>query len=808
MKIIIRLLLLAIVSVLLGVGSIYALYLHVRPELPDVATLKDVKLQTPMLIYSEDGKLIAQFGEKRRIPVKFSDIPQQLINALIATEDSRFYDHYGLDPIGIARAIYIAATSGNATQGASTITQQLARNFFLNNERKLMRKVKEAFIAIHIEQQLSKQEILELYVNKIFLGYRAYGFGAAARVYFDKSLDQLTLSDVAMLAGMPKAPSTMNPLHSLSRATARRNVVLQRMLEEGYIDSAQFASAKNEPIVASYHSAEIELNAPYVAEMARSWAVEQFGEDVYESGYRIYTTINSKTQINAENAALDNLFAYDERHGYRGATARLWQAGAPAWSAGQITKHLAEQPVYGRLLPAVVLNVGEKRAKVQTIEGNRDIAWDDMLWARPFKSDNLQGNPPQKPSDVLASGQQIWVRRVGDRWRLSQVPDANTAFVVTSPDTGAIKALVGGFSFAHSKFNRVTQSVRQVGSSIKPFIYSAGLEHGITLATLINDAPINHWDAGSGVAWRPKNSPAVYDGPLTARQGLARSKNVMAIRLLRQIGLDNTIDFLTRFGFKASELPRAEPLALGAGNLTPLQMAQGFGVFANGGYYVQSYWIKRVETAIGERIYTALSPQECAGGKCEATVSTERVISDKNAFLVREMLEANIWGGGSWKDKSAWMGTGWRAMKVLNRRDIGGKTGTTNDSKDAWYVGFAPKLVVSTWIGFDNHSRNLGYTSRYESLNDPIFGAEAGGKSAQPAWNNFMKRELASVPEQTKVVPSGIVQVRIDRRTGLLTRKEGEGTMMEYFVAGTEPTRYGASTIRPSGVASATDELF
>ncbi|MGL5336742.1 MAG: penicillin-binding transpeptidase domain-containing protein, partial [Enterovibrio sp.] len=312
------------------------------------------------------------------------------------------------------------------------------------------------------------------------------------------------------------------------------------------------------------------------------------------------------------------------------------------------------------------------------------------------------------------------------------------------------------------------------------------------------------------VAWRPKNSPAVYDGPLTARQGLARSKNVMAIRLLRQIGLDNTINFLPRFGFKASELPRAEPIALGAGNLTPLQMAQGFGVFANGGYYVQSYWVKKILTATGERVYTAHTPQECAGGKCEPTVNAERVISDKNAFLVREMLEANIWGGGSWKDKSAWMGTGWRAMKELNRHDIGGKTGTTNDSKDAWYVGFAPKLVVSTWIGFDNHNRNLGYTSRYESLNDPIHGAEAGGKSAQPAWISFMKRELANVPELPKVVPNGIVQVRIDRRTGLLTRQEGEGTMMEYFIAGTEPTTYGASSSRPSGggAVSATDELF
>ncbi|STO55941.1 penicillin-binding protein 1A [Grimontia hollisae] len=836
MKFIKRLLILAIICILLGVGTIFGFYLYVKPELPDVATLKDVELQTPMQVYSADGKLISQFGEKRRIPVIYKDIPQDLIDALIATEDSRFYDHPGIDPIGITRAAIVVAMSGSAKQGASTITQQLARNFFLSNEKKIMRKIKEIFIAIHIEQLLTKQEIMELYVNKIFLGYRSYGFGAAARVYFGKDLNDLTLSEIATLAGMPKAPSTMNPIYSLERATHRRNVVLKRMLDESYITRSEYEQARNEPIIARYHGAEIEIDAPYIAEMARAWAVEKYGEDVYESGIKIYTTVDSRLQQAAENAALNNLLAYDERHGYRGAVATLWKAGTVPWDAEKIAEHLNKQPTYGWLNPAVVMAVAGKTAQVIMQSGETvTLPWNGLKWARRYKTDNRQGTAPKQAADILTAGEQIWVRQVGNEWHLSQVPDANTAMVAMSPENGAIKALVGGFNFVHSKFNRATQSVRQVGSAIKPFIYSAALDQGMTLATLINDAPINKWDSSQGTAWRPKNSPPTYSGPTRVRIGLAQSKNVMAVRVLRKVGLDETIDFLTRFGFKHDDLPRSETLALGAGSLTPMEVAQGFSVFANGGYYLKPYYISKVEDPFGELLFTA-KPQSICHENCgnmrsqldadnlmeeenllEQTAAMEnepayapQVISEQNAFLVREMLEANIWGGGDWAQGTGWNGTGWRAQKPLNRRDIGGKTGTTNDSKDAWYSGFAPGLVATVWVGFDDHSRTLGRTSHNANLdNTQVSGAEAGAKTAQPAWIDFMVDALVDVPEQRKVIPSDIVKVRIDRDTGLLTRSNDSSSLFEYFEKGTEPTEYVSSAATNGNIyESEGEELF
>ncbi|WP_281545071.1 PBP1A family penicillin-binding protein [Grimontia sp. SpTr1] len=836
MKFIKRLLILAIICILLGVGTIFGFYVYVKPELPDVATLKDVELQTPMQVYSADGKLISQFGEKRRIPVIYDDIPQDLIDALIATEDSRFYDHPGIDPIGITRAAIVVAMSGSAKQGASTITQQLARNFFLSNEKKIMRKIKEIFIAIHIEQLLTKQEIMELYVNKIFLGYRSYGFGAAARVYFGKDLKDLTLSELATLAGMPKAPSTMNPIYSVERATNRRNVVLKRMLDEGYVTRSEYEQARNEPIVSRYHGAEIELNAPYMAEMARAWAVEKYGEDVYESGMKVYTTLDSRLQNAAEKAAINNLLSYDERHGYRGAVATLWKDGAEPWDAEKIADHLKKQPTYGVLNPAVVIKVEGKTAEVELQDGKTvSLPWDGMKWARRYKTDTRQGTAPKQAADILAVGEQIWVRKVDDAWHLSQVPDANTAMVAMSPENGAIKALVGGFNFVHSKFNRATQSVRQVGSAIKPFIYSAALDQGMTLATLINDAPINKWDSSQGTAWRPKNSPPTYIGPTRARIGLATSKNVMAVRVLRKVGLDETIDFLTRFGFKHEELPRSETLALGAGSLTPMQVAQGFSVFANGGYYLKPYFISKVEDPFGQLLFTA-HPQTICRDNCDSNASklssdnlmeeenlldetaamenepefAPQVISEQNAFLTREMMEANIWGGGDWRQGTGWNGTGWRAQKPLNRRDIGGKTGTTNDSKDAWYSGFAPGMVATVWVGFDDHSRELGKTSRNANLdNSQISGAEAGAKTAQPAWIDFMVDALVDVPEQRKEVPADIVKVRIDRDTGLLTRKNDASSMFEYFEKGTEPTDYVSSAASSGNIyESEGEELF
>ena len=837
---------------ILGVSTIFGFYYYVKPELPDVATLRDVELQTPMQVFSQDGKLISQFGEKRRNPVSYDEIPRHLVEALIATEDSRFYDHPGIDPIGITRAAIVVAMSGSAKQGASTITQQLARNFFLSNEKKIMRKIKEIFIAIHIEQLLSKEEIMELYVNKIFLGHRSYGFGAAARVYFGKDLPDLTLSEIATLAGMPKAPSTMNPIYSLERATNRRNVVLGRMLDEKYITQEEYDEARAEELVSKYHGAEIELSAPYVAEVARAWMVERYGEDAYTSGMKVYTTVDSTLQDAANRAAITNLLNYDERHGYRGAEKVLWQTKQAAWEQEQIVKHLRSQPTYGDLTPAVVTKLDAQSAHVWVKnQGEGVIEWQGMNWARKFLTDDRQGPAPSNAKEILAVGEQIWVRSEAisgkeatteeseeateianaapTNWRLSQVPNANTAFVAMNPDNGAVLSMVGGFNFVHNKFNRATQSIRQVGSGIKPFIYSAAIDKGLTLASLINDAPINQWDKSQGTAWRPKNSPPTYVGPTRLRIGLAQSKNVMAVRVLREVGLDDTRNYLTRFGFDIDEVPRSETIALGAGSLTPMKVAQGYSVFANGGYYVEPFYISRVESPFGDVEFEA-SPKVVCHQDCETTLETDpiadefaeqdvdaetqyapQVISEQNAFLVREMLYSNIWGGGNWREGTGWNGTGWRAQP-LKRRDIGGKTGTTNDSKDTWYSGYGPGIVATVWVGFDNHNRNLGRTKNNSNLGkNQITGAEAGAKTAQPAWVDFMGLALKDVPAQRKDIPEDIVRVRIDRDTGLLTNKSDGSSMFEYFVKGTEPTeyiseRFGDDIYSSSGEAE--EELF
>ena len=837
---------------ILGVSTIFGFYYYVKPELPDVATLRDVELQTPMQVFSQDGKLISQFGEKRRNPVTYDEIPRHLVEALIATEDSRFYEHPGIDPIGITRAAIVVAMSGSAKQGASTITQQLARNFFLSNEKKVMRKIKEIFIAIHIEQLLSKEEIMELYVNKIFLGHRSYGFGAAARVYFGKDLPELTLSEIATLAGMPKAPSTMNPIYSLERATNRRNVVLRRMLDEQYITQEEYDQARNETLVSKYHGAEIELSAPYVAEVARAWMVERYGEAAYTSGMKVYTTVDSKLQKAANQAAIKNLLGYDERHGYRGAEKVLWQTEQSACDHEQIVKHLKSQPTYGDLVPAVVTDVDAKSAQIWVKnQGKGSIEWQGMNWARKFLTDNRQGPAPSQAKEILAVGEQIWVRHeaiTGDEvseepteeattetetpvvWRLSQVPNANTAFVAMNPNNGAVLSMVGGFNFVHNKFNRATQSIRQVGSGIKPFIYSAAIDKGLTLASLINDAPINQWDKSQGTAWRPKNSPPTYVGPTRLRIGLAQSKNVMAVRVLREVGLDNTRNYLTRFGFDIDEVPRSETIALGAGSLTPMKVAQGYSVFANGGYYVEPFYISRIETPYGETEFEA-TPKVVCKDDCQQPMTADpmadefaeqdvdakvqyapQVISEQNAFLVREMMYSNIWGGGDWSAGTGWNGTGWRAQP-LKRRDIGGKTGTTNDSKDTWYSGYGPGMVATVWVGFDNHNRNLGRTKANSNLGkSQITGAEAGAKTAEPAWVDFMGTALAGVPAQRKEIPENIVRVRIDRETGLLTNKFDSSSMFEYFEKGTEPTEYiterFTDDIYSTSSGEAVEELF
>lgn len=808
--------------IILGAASIYGMYKYVEPQLPDVATLKDVRLQTPMQVFSADGELIAQYGEKRRLPLTLQEIPPQLINAFIATEDTRFREHHGIDPIGISRAVFVALTSGQASQGASTITQQLARNFFLSPEKKLMRKVKEAFLAIRIEKELTKDEILTLYLNKIYLGNRAYGVGAAAHVYFGKNVEDLSLSEIAVIAGLPKAPSTLNPLYSYDRALKRRNVVLSRMFEENYITREEYDSAKAEPIVAKYHAPQIAFSAPYLTEMVRMQMYERFGEDAYNDGYKIYTTIVRKDQLAAEKALRDNVIDYDMRHGYRGAQEVLWRSGETPWDDEEMSNKLKQLPIYGPLIPAVVLTADATSAQV-LLKNNNVIMLDlkAVRWARRFNSDSSQGQTPTKVDSVIHAGEQIWVRQdTDDSWLLAQLPGVNAAFVALNPLNGGIIALVGGFDFELSKFNRVSQSLRQVGSNIKPFLYTAALDKGLTLATILNDLPISRWDAGAGTDWKPRNSPDTFAGPIRLRQGFGQSKNVVMVRAMRAMGVDYAADYLLRFGFPNQNIVRTESLALGSPSFTPMQMVRGFAVMANGGYLIEPYYIQRIENADGEELFKAepkVACPECTdipviygdttrsialsddymenvtqSNQAEPLKSAPdieleqaplaetvkespyapHVISTPLAFLIHDALRTNLVG------EPGWSGTGWRALRDLKRQDIGGKTGTTNSSKDAWFSGYGANIVATAWIGFDDSSRNLGRTA--------ASGGEAGGKTAQPIWNDFMKVALDGVPVNMMPMPKGVIEVQIDRNTGKLA---GDGaSMKEYFIEGTQPT--------------------
>lgn len=855
-----------------ALGSIFAvvtiagLYFYIRADLPSVEVLKDVKLQTPMQIFTRDGRLISQYGVKRRIPVTLDEVPQQLIDAILATEDSRFYEHPGIDPIGIMRAAFNLMITGQLSQGGSTLTMQLARGFFLTRDKTFMRKLKEIFIAWHIERVLTKDEILSLYINKVELGHRAFGFGAAAQVYYGKELNELSLAQIATLAGLPKAPSTMNPISRPERSVNRRKVVLGRMLNENFISREQYESAALEPVTAKLHGAEIELDAPYLANVIYNEMTMLYGKEEAETGgYKVYATASYDMQKAAIEALRQNLHDYDERHGYRGAITQLWRKSPAqndpnkdnfvpdmAWTEQQIASHLRSFSTYGPLIPAVVTDVFEQAVAVIDKSGAyRRIEWDGLAWARPYITDTRQGNPPDIASDILQEGALIWIRQRNEdqRWQLSQFPEASSALIALDPNNGAVRALVGGYSFYQSQFNRATQAKRQVGSNIKPFLYSAALEQGYTIASIINDAPINQWDRSSGRAWRPANSPAVYDGPIRMRIALGKSKNVVAVRLLRAVGIDNVRNHMRKFGFQMEDLPRDESLSLGSASITPLEVANGFATIANGGYAVEPHFIERIEGQYGEYVWQANPVTACP--VCEETegltaqISTpipgdapnnqtvlsplppqaEQVVSGQNTFLVSEMLRTAITGSGSVRNKTYWRGTGWRANSLLRRKDLAGKTGTTNDSKDTWFSGFHPDLVATTWVGFDDASRSLGRTAAYPYLirNNPhnttiignaMQGGEDGAKAAQPAWIRFMEKALKDVPEVSGTIPENIVSVRIDRTTGKLTSRTDHTSRFEYFIAGTEPTEWVAEheivdqTTDEQQTPSMEDEIF
>ena len=826
---------------ILGLVAGGVLYFHLKSSLPSVESLKTVELQQPMQIYTADGKLIGEVGEQRRIPVKLENVPQRLQDAFLATEDSRFYEHHGLDPIGIARAIFVAINNGGASQGASTITQQLARNFFLTPEKTIIRKAREAVLAIEIENALSKQEILELYLNKIFLGYRSYGVAAAAQTYFGKNLDELTLSEMAIIAGLPKAPSTMNPLYSPKRAEERRNVVLSRMLDENKITKAEYDAAIKEPIVASYHGAKFEFRADYVTEMVRQEMVKRFGEeDAYTKGYKVFTTVLSKDQAEAQKAVRNNLIDYDMRHGWRGG-APLWKKGEAPWDNERIVAFLKKLPDSEPFIPAAVTALGKNGAEL-LLSNNETMTLSSnaMRWA---------GRSPVKV------GEQIWIRkRDNGEWILGQIPAANSALVSLNSDNGAIEAMVGGFSYEQSKFNRATQSLVQVGSSIKPFIYAAALEKGLTLSSVLQDSPISIQKPGQPL-WQPKNSPDRYDGPMRLRVGLGQSKNMIAIRALQTAGVGFTADFLQRFGFKRDQYFASEALALGAASFTPLEMARAYAVFDNGGFLIDPYLIEKIQDNTGKDLFIAnpkiacitcndipviygetkdkidgfkdvaevANPDNLKSAKGNSNTDTDegegdqqpenvpdlpelqtsalndgsvdlmadakdgaakqeyapRVISGELAFLIRSALNTAIYG----EQGLSWKGTSWRIAQSIKRSDIGGKTGTTNSAKVAWYAGFGANLVTTTYVGFDDNKRVLGK-------------GEAGAKTAMPAWVSYMKAALSDVPERQLELPPNIMEKTIDSNSGLLS--EGGGRK-EYFIVGTEPKRTYIAEMKERG---------
>lgn len=814
-------------TVLLGIAAAALLYSYFAPQLPDARALRDVQLQTPMQVFSANGELIGQFGEQRRVPLRLDEMPELLVKAFLATEDARFYEHPGIDPIGVARALVAVVASGEKTQGASTITMQVARNFFLGREKTYIRKIKEIFLAWHIEQALSKDEILTLYLNKIPLGHRAFGVGAAAEVYYGKQVNDLTLAEIAVIAGLPKAPSALNPISHPQRAKARRAVVLGRMLDTGLISEAEYEAAKAEPVEAHYHGPQVLADAPYAAEMARQKLLELVGEEAaYNDGYKVYTTIDTQLQLAANRAVEQNLYDYDERHGYRGPLGELWPEDAPRPETKLIRQALASTVNHADLRPAAVLALTDKTMLAMLDDGSEvEVAFADMRWARPFISDTRQGKAPQKPADVVAVGQQIWLRPIADRWHLGQIPAVNGALAALNPHDGAIVAIVGGFSFQQSQFNRVLQAKRQAGSNIKPFLYASAFEQGYTLATLVNDAPVSHYDAAIGVTWQPRNSPPVYEGPMRLRVALGKSKNVVSVRLMEMVGIDNFRQKLQDFGFDLNDIPRLQSISLGSAEVTPLMMVRGFATFANGGFRVEPYLVSHAHNRDGQEIFRAqpaiacdpcidpaLTPEQLLASDLQPPQQAPRAISAASAFLTMEALNSAIFGGGSFRDGSGWNGTGWRAGRALNRRDIGGKTGTTNESRDAWFSGYGPGIVATSWIGFDNHARSLGAASAHPGLPQQLSGYEFAAKTALPAWVRFMEVALADRPQKRYPMPPGIVSVRIDNATGQLASGSDSNSSFEFFASGTEPTAFatapGYPTYGDSHSPTSNDELF
>ena len=814
-----------------GMG-LSAIFLYLNPQLPSVDTLKDVRLATPLRVYTIEGDLIGEFSDKRRSPVLIQQVPQDFINAFLAAEDDRFYSHPGVDITGLARAALELVQTGSIQSGGSTITMQVAKNYLLSNERTFSRKFKEIFLSLEMERSLTKDQILELYLNKIFLGNRAYGVGAAAQVYYNKRIEDLSIAQMAMIAGLPKAPSRYNPVINPERAKTRRDWILARMRDLDYIDKDQFEVALASPITARYHNTSLDTYAPYVAEMVRLHMLKTYGEEAYEGGYRVFTTIKTELQDRANEAVLEGVKKYDERHGYRGAEARVKLPEPLPTDLTPITAELEKYDVIKDWHPAIVLSLEDKRFTALIGSGEVvEVNWEGIEGTRKYLTVDRRTRPVSSARDLVAVGDvvrlvptviepppgeddasQATENQVADnseqaaspednaendaeaapparKWRLSQLPLAQAALVSLNADTGAIQALVGGYDYVHSSFNRVTQAKRQPGSNFTPFIYAAAMENGMTAATVINDAPIVFEDASLEGVWRPSNDSGKFDGPTRFRKALYKSRNLVSIRILRQIGIRNAIDYSTKFGFAEGSLPRDLSLALGSTSQTPLDVVTGYAAFANGGYKVDPFVIARIEDYEKNVIYQArpkvvcndclegdttdlaamlglpeqeeLSMEEIMEGKEEREPLVteiefaEQIMDDRVAYIMDSILRDVVRKG-----------TGRRALK-LGRNDVAGKTGTTNGPTDTWFSGYAGGVVTTAWVGFDG--------------NGMLGRKEYGGSTALPIWMDYMEFALDGVAERDLPQPGGLVTVRIDPETGELASPGLPDAIFETF---------------------------
>jgi penicillin-binding protein 1A len=791
-------------------------YAYLKPALPDVDSLRDIQLQVPLRIYTRDGRLIASMGEQQRIPVRYDQIPKLLVEAFLAAEDDRFFQHHGIDWQGILRAALKDLRAGGVRQGGSTITQQVARDMFLNpRERNMKRKISEVYISFLMESQFSKEEIFALFANKTFLGERAYGVGAAAEVYYGKSLDQLSIAEMATIAGIPSAPSKVNPVAGPEESRQRRAYVLGRMLALGYITKAEFEHANASPVESKLHGPSIEVDAPNVAEMVRADMQSKYGDAIYTAGYRVYTTIDSRLERDATIALRTGLLQYDRRHGWRGATAKLELAKNP--TPASLDAELDQFPVIGGLKPAIVLKVEAKSAEIFVKSlGFVTLPWDKLSWARRELPEENVDRAPVSAAEIFARGDLIYtVGNTADNLQFVQVPEAESALVSLDPHDGAVVALVGGFDFFQSKYNRVTQAKRQPGSSFKPFLYAAAFDKGFTPASVILDAPVVLGAADSTdqtQSWRPKdNNGEKFFGPMRLRDALVYSRNLVSVRLMQDVGLEYVRNYVTRFGFDKSQLPDDLTLAIGTAEASPLQMATAYATFANGGFKISPYYIDRIEDASGKPLFQA-DPQiacfECAqanpaaadGGTAPvpaaaaATVLPAALPPAKPKTAAGSLLDSGDRDGKSLllpKDLAPQVlrpqiayvltdmmrdvirrGTGVRAQAV-GRDDIAGKTGTTNEAHDAWFSGFNGALVTSVWVGFDQ-DRSLG-------------PREEGGRTAVPIWTYFMHDALAGTPTHRVPMPPGVVTARINPDTGELASSDDPKGIMEMFVEGNLP---------------------